>query len=94
MLNYKKMVEEVDNLIKELRNLKREENKRAKLSERASNMELSANRRSSIIADLNVQSIHVHRLKTNVSRLFHDSKINVGTEEKEANPTGFHKYRY
>lgn len=88
------MTNEIDNLIKELRNLKKEENKRMKLSEKACNMDLSANRRSSLIADLNVQSIHVHRLQTKVSRLFNESKVSVDIEEKEANPNGFHKYRY
>ena len=49
---------------------------------------------SSLNAKLDFLYMHIDKTKTSIARLFEGSIIDVGTEEKEYNPSPFHSYHY
>jgi hypothetical protein len=91
------MTQEIDNLIFQLRELKKEINKRDKLSDKAFNMTPQTHSRSQInkaSTDLNWSCMDIDKMKVKFARTFKDSQLNVSTEEVEYNPSGFHSYKY
>ena len=88
-------VEFLDQAIKTLQNLKREQKKKEKISkELHENFDtLTAKRRGAKSASLNWQCLEIEKLTTEFARLFKGSALDVETEQKEVNPSGFHNYK-
>ncbi len=90
-------IELIDSLISTAKYLKTAIKKRDKLSEKAFNMSRythSPRQIEKTNVDLNWQCMEVDKIKTDFARLFKGSLVDVGTGEKEYNPSGFHSYKY
>ena len=91
------MTQEIDNLIFQLRELKKEINKRDKLSDKAFHMNgqnSTQKQITSTLTNLNWSCMNIDKMKVKFARTFKDSQLNVSTEEVEYNPSGFHSYKY
>lgn len=89
-------ISDIDQMIKLLQNARREIKKQQKLSEKChESWENSTPRRvQKLNADLNWQGMEVDKRLTDIARFYAKSSIVTGTEEKEYNPSGFHRYKY
>ena len=92
----KSELEQIDIMIAKLKEVKASIKKRDKLSDKAFNMNHTTHRVSQmqkISTNLNWECMHLDKCKTDFARLFKGSVLDVSTDEKEYNPTGFHKYK-
>ena len=83
----------VDNLISILKNIKSEQNKVAKMHEKDLSS-MSQNQLQKHSANLNWSLMYIQKLKIDFCREFENSSINIGVEEREFNPSGFHSFKY
>ena len=59
----------------------------------ADGMDWSMKTRTKVSTDLNWLSMKLEEQRTNIARIFKGSDFDVETNEKEYNPSGWHKYR-
>ncbi len=88
--------EHIDDLISQLREIKKANNKRNKLSEKAFNLDRNNNTPKQLERASNNliwACMDLDKQVTKFARSFKESPLNVSTEEKEYNPTGFHRYK-
>lgn len=88
---------QIENMIEALRRLRASIKKKDKLSEKLFNMDYrnhTPKRIQSVNADLNWECMNIDKEKTNFARIFKGSCIDVGIEEKQYNPSGFHSYKH
>jgi len=92
----KSELEQIDIMIAKLKEVKASIKKRDKLSDKAFNMNHTTHTIKQIQntnTSLNWECMHLDKCKTDFARLFKGSVLDVSTDEKEYNPTGFHKYK-
>jgi len=92
----KSELEQIDIMIAKLKEVKASIKKRDKLSDKAFNMNHTTHTIKQIQntnTNLNWECMHLDKCKTDFARLFKGSVLDVSTDEKEYNPTGFHKYK-
>ncbi len=92
----KSELEQIDIMIAKLKEVKASIKKRDKLSDKAFNMNHATHTIKQIQntnTSLNWECMHLDKCKTDFARLFKGSVLDVSTDEKEYNPTGFHKYK-
>ena len=90
-------MEQVDQLIKRLKVVKSNLKKKEAMIKKRETMttENSTQKRlQQSSADLTWHGMYLDQSLTDVARFFKGSFLDVGTEEKEYNPSPFHKYRY
>lgn len=82
-----------DKLISILKSIKSEQNKVAKMH--GKNLDsMSQNQLRKHSANLNWSLMHIQKLKIDFCREFENSSINIGAEEREFNPSGFHSFKH
>ena len=92
----KSELEQIDIMIAKLKEIKASIKKRDKLSDKAFNMNHITHSIKAIQktnTNLNWECMHLDKCKTGFARLFKGSLFDVSTDEKEYNPSGFHKYK-
>jgi len=89
-------IADIDQMIKLLQTAKREIKKQHKLSQKCheSWQNSTPKRVQKLYADLNWQGMEVDKKLTDIARFYAKSSIVTGTQEKEYNPSGFHRYNY
>lgn len=86
--------ETISQLISKLKSLKTSISKRDLMSDKLFNLDLKSPQRQRLNASLDFECINIDKLKTDIARLYKGSDIEVGKEEKQYNPTGFHSYKH
>lgn len=87
----------IENMINHLRTLKSDIQKKEKLSTKLRDTQLcdvSPKRIEKMNTDLNWQCMNIDKKKTDIARLFKGSMLDVSTDEKEYNPSGWHNYKH
>ncbi|MDV3674475.1 hypothetical protein CMU30_13920 [Elizabethkingia anophelis] len=87
-------IECIDEVIKQLKILKSDIQKKDKLSQKALQSEGTINRRQKALVNLNWQCMHLDKQrKSTWKSILKAEFLNVDIEETEYNPSGFHTYR-
>ncbi|MDE5516403.1 hypothetical protein KRE49_11700 [Elizabethkingia meningoseptica] len=87
-------IECIDEVIKQLKILKSDIQKKDKLSQKALQCEGTINQRQKFSVNLNWQCMHLDKQrKSTWKSILKAEFLNVDIEETEYNPSGFHTYR-
>ena len=95
-MSYKEKISNIDKVLSELKTLKSEYQKAEKLSEKSLNMDFKNNTPKQIqkaSADLNWQCMHIDKTKKRVWESILNADLEVGLEDTEYHPSGFHLYK-
>ena len=85
----------IDKLQFQLKQLKKSLLKREFLNDKfLNNQGMSEKQIEKMNAELTWLCMNIDKEKTDIARTYKGSEIEVGTEEKEYNPTGFHSYKH
>lgn len=90
-------LQKIDELLDTLKYLKNSVKKKDKLSEKAMNTNHRTHTQRQIEkanVNLNWQCMEVDKIKTDFARKFKGSFLDVSTDKKEYNPSGFHSYKF
>lgn len=90
--NMKNEIEKLDNAINQLKVLKREIQKKDKLSQKAFECNGTPRQREKVSADLNWQCMYLDKQRKDAWKAIVDANLEVSLEKQEYNPSGFHKY--
>jgi hypothetical protein len=90
-------LEQLEQMLALLKNIKRANVKKGKLSDKLAKMDhynSTPKRIGAANANLNWECMNYDKLKVDFARLFKDSCLDVGVSEREYNPSGFHSFKY
>lgn len=96
MSNENNNVEFIDNIIANLKELKKEIKKKTELSEKCMNADpfiVGRNKYQKMTTDLNFQCMYVLKRVKSIARQFNNSFLDVDIEESEVSPSSFHNYK-
>lgn len=83
-----------DRLINILKIIKQNKKKAELIREKQLNINTSIKQSTKLSVDLNWLLMDTEKQKRQFCILLKDSGIDIGTEETEFNPSGFHKYKF
>lgn len=83
-----------DRLIKILKIIKQNKKKAELIREKQLNVNTSIKQSNKLSVDLNWLLMDTEKQKRQFCVFFKDSEIDIGTEETEFNPSGFHNYKF
>lgn len=83
-----------DRLINILKIIKQNKKKAELIREKQLNINTSIKQSTKLSVDLNWLLMDTEKQKRQFCVLFKDSGIDIGTEETEFNPSGFHSYKF
>lgn len=89
-----KELETLSSLLKALTNAVKDKNKKSKRAFDLRMGNASPKQIQKASTELNWCCMYIEKLKQDFARAFDKSSINVGVEEKEYNPSGFHNYKH